>query len=86
MYWDLQSDSIYLVVVFEDVSGSAQVQHTIDDQLAVAGKVVALLLKKSDICLLLLLTLTWVERSRKRKRVSWEMCLQSTESGMEGEF
>lgn len=57
-----------LAVVLEDVGGSSQVQHTIDDQLAVTSKVVALPLKKSDLCrlLLLALTLTWVEPNRKR--------------------
>lgn len=67
---DLTSDSINLAVVLQDVGGSDQVQHTVDDQLAVAGKLVALPLKKSDLRLRLLflllpLTLTWVEQSRK---------------------
>lgn len=64
-----------LAVVLEDVSGSDQIQHAEDDQLAVAGKLVALPLKKSDLRLLLLffvlipLTVTWVRQSRKRQMV-----------------
>lgn len=69
---DLTSDSVNLAVVPEDVSGSHQIQHTVDDQLAVAGKLVALPLKKSDLrlfhlFLLLPLTLTWVEQSTERQ-------------------
>lgn len=63
---DLTSDSTNLAVVLEDVGGGDQVEHTVDDQLAVAGQLVALPLKESDLRLLLLLTLTWVAQSRKR--------------------
>lgn len=63
---DLTSGSTNLAVVLEDVGGGDQVEHTVDDQLAVAGQLVALPLKESDLRLLLLLTLTWVTQSRER--------------------
>lgn len=67
---DLTSDSTNLAVVLEDVGGGDQIEHTVDDQLAVAGQLVALPLKESDLrLLLLLLTLTWVAQSRKRPTV-----------------
>lgn len=80
---DLTCDSMNLAVVLQDVGGSDQVQHTVDDQLAVASKLVALPLKKRDLLLLLLfllllvfllpLTLIWVEQNRKRQTTSWEI-------------
>lgn len=66
---DPTSDSTNLAVVLEDVGGGGQVEHTVDDQLAVAGQLIALLLKESDLRLLLFLTLTWVAQSRTRPTV-----------------
>lgn len=77
-----------LAVVLQDVGGSAQVQHTIDDQLAVAGKVVALPLQESDLCLLFLLlaltlTVTWVDQSRK-KTINWRWTRNSNDTNCRG--
>lgn len=44
---------MYLVIVLEDGGGSVEVHHAEDDQFTVAGKLVALLLKKFDLLLLI---------------------------------
>lgn len=36
-----------LAVVLEDISGSGEVQHTVDDQFTIAGQLTALPLEKS---------------------------------------
>lgn len=77
---DLTSDSTNLAVVLEDVGGGDQVEHTVDDQLAVAGQLVALPLKESDLRLLLLLTLTWVARAERDRRLNGQCVCNPTES------
>lgn len=53
---DKIQQSFHLAVVLEDICGSSEVQHPVDDQLTVAGKLVTLLLKKTYLHLLLALS------------------------------
>lgn len=52
---NVSPSALYLVVVLEDVSGSSEIQHPVDDQLTITSKLVALLPEDSYLHLLIIL-------------------------------